>query len=64
MDVKEADRSIDYEAWGEVLSNTFKYVDNVLAYNVINEKNCLIIVKVVCRWARAKQTQTMRNGDF
>ena len=20
--------------------------------------------EVVCRWARAKQTQTMRNGDF
>ena len=46
MDMEKADGSIDDKARWKMLPNTFEDIDNILAYNVINEENCLIILNM------------------
>lgn len=46
MDMKEPDSGIDDQARWKMLANTFEDVNDILAYDVINEENCLIILNV------------------
>lgn len=46
MNMEKADGGVDYEARWKMLTDTLLKVDDILAYNIINQNNRLVGMKI------------------